>query len=167
MTPQEKEEVLSDFKQNKVQILVATSVVEVGINVPNATIIIIEGAERFGLAQLHQLRGRVIRSSYQPYCLVFAESKSQKTTERLKALTTAKNGFELAEYDLKIRGAGELGGGKQWGVSDIGMEALKNIKMVEAARTESQKIIAESPDLKKYPLLLEKIISNEKHIHFE
>ena len=153
MTPQEKEEVLSGFKENKIQILVATSVVEVGINVPNATIIIIEGAERFGLAQLHQLRGRVIRSSHQPYCLVFAESKSQKTTERLKALTTAKNGFELAEYDLKIRGAGELGGGKQWGVSDIGMEALKNIKMVEAARTESQKIIAESPDLKKYPLL--------------
>ena len=167
MTPQEKEEVLSDFKQNKVQILVATSVVEVGINVPNATIIIIEGAERFGLAQLHQLRGRVIRSSHQPYCLVFAESKSQKTTERLKALTTAKNGFELAEYDLKIRGAGELGGGKQWGVSDIGMEALKNIKMVEAARTESQKIIAESPDLKKYPLLLEKIANNGKQIHFE
>ena len=167
MTPQEKEEVLSDFKDNKIQILVATSVVEVGINVPNATIIIIEGAERFGLAQLHQLRGRVIRSSHQPYCLVFAESKSQKTTERLRALTGAKNGFELAEYDLKIRGAGELGGGKQWGVSDIGMEALKNIKMVEAARTESQKIIAESPDLGKYPLMLEKIANNGKQIHFE
>ena len=148
MTPQEKEEVLSGFKENKIQILVATSVVEVGINIPNATIIIIEGAERFGLAQLHQLRGRVIRSSHQPYCLVFAESKSQKTTERLKALTTAKNGFELAEYDLKIRGAGELGGGKQWGVSDIGMEALKNIKMVEAARTESQKLSPKAPTLK-------------------
>ena len=167
MTPQEKEEALLKFKDNKINILVATSVVEVGINIPNATIIIIEGAERFGLAQLHQLRGRVIRSSYQPYCLVFAESKSQKTTERLKALTTAKNGFELAEYDLKIRGAGELGGGKQWGVSDIGMEALKNIKMVEAARAESQKIIAESPSLKKYPLLLEKIANNKKQIHFE
>ena len=162
MTPQEKEEVLSDFKQNEIQILVATSVVEVGINVPNATIIIIEGAERFGLAQLHQLRGRVIRSSYQPYCLVFAESKSQKTTERLKALTTAKNGFELAEYDLKIRGAGELGGGKQWGVSDIGMEALKNIKMVEACRTESQKIIAESPSFEKYPLLAQALKNRVK-----
>ena len=167
MTPQEKDDVLSDFKNNKIQILVATSVVEVGINIPNATIIIIEGAERFGLAQLHQLRGRVIRSSYQPYCLVFAESKSQKTTERLKALITAKNGFELAEYDLKIRGAGELGGGKQWGVSDIGMEALRNIKMVEAARTESQKIIAESPDLKNYPLLAQALKNRVKQIHFE
>lgn len=167
MTPQEKEEALSDFKDGKIQILVATSVVEVGINVPNATIIIIEGADRFGLAQLHQLRGRVIRSSHQPYCLVFSESRSQKTTERLKALTSAKNGFELAEYDLRIRGAGELGGNKQWGVSDIGMEALKNIKMVEAARAESQKIIAESPDLKKYPLLAVKITNGGKKIHFE
>jgi len=167
MTPFEKDGVLSDFKDNKIQILVATSVVEVGINAPNATIIIIEGAERFGLAQLHQLRGRVIRSSYQPYCFVFAESKSQKTTERLKALIGAKNGFELAEYDLKIRGAGELGGGKQWGVSDIGMEALKNIKMVEAARTESQKIIAESPGLEKYPLLAQTLKNRVKQIHFE
>ena len=167
MTPPEKEKVLSDFKNNKIQILVATSVVEVGINAPNATIIIIEGAERFGLAQLHQLRGRVIRSSYQPYCFVFAESKSQKTTERLKALTTAKNGFELAEYDLKIRGAGELSGGKQWGVSDIVMEALRNIKMVEAARTESQKIIAESPILENYPLLAQALKNKTKQIHFE
>src|SRR3989338_6824094 len=167
MTPPEKENVLSDFKDNKIQILVATSVVEVGINAPNATVIIIEGAERFGLAQLHQLRGRVIRSSYQPYCFVFAESKSQKTIERLKALTTAKNGFELAEYDLKIRGAGELSGGKQWGISDIGMEALRNIKMVEAARTESQKIIAESPGLEKYPPLAQALKNRVKQIHFE
>lgn len=170
MLPNEKEKILSAFKENKIQILVATSVVEVGINVPNATIIIIEGAERFGLAQLHQLRGRVIRSSYQPYCLVFVsqpKAGSQKTTERLKALTGAKSGFELAEYDLKIRGAGELGGGKQWGMSDIGMEALKNIKMVEVARAESQKIIAESPDFGKYPLIAEKINKQIKHIHFE
>ena len=119
------------------------------------------------MAQLHQLRGRVIRSSYQPYCFVFAESKSQKTIERLKALTTAKNGFELAEYDLKIRGAGELSGGKQWGISDIGMEALRNIKMVEAARTESQKIIAESPGLEKYPPLAQALKNRVKQIHFE
>ncbi len=180
MLPKEKETALDDFKNNRTQILVATSVVEVGINIPNATIIIIEGAERFGLAQLHQLRGRVIRSEHQSYCYIFtsqpkagpplaekSQSAGWRTTERLKALTTAKNGFELAEYDLKLRGAGELGGGKQWGVSDIGMEALRNIKMVEAARAESQKIIAESPDLKKYPLLAKALKNRVKQIHFE
>ena len=114
---------------------------------PNATIIIIEGAERFGLAQLHQLRGRVIRSTHQAYCYIFAEAKSEKTIERLKALKTAKNGFELAELDLTLRGSGELGGTKQWGITDLGMEAIKNIKMVEAARTEAIRLIEEDPEL--------------------
>ena len=121
--------------------LVATSVVEVGVNVPNATVIIIEGGERFGLSQLHQLRGRVIRSNHQAYCFVFAETKSDKTVERLRALKTAKNGFELAEFDLKFRGAGDLSGIKQWGVTDIAMDALQNIKLVEAARTEALRIL--------------------------
>lgn len=167
MLPQEKEQALSDFNQNKIQLLVATSVVEVGINVPNATIIVIEGAERFGLAQLHQLRGRVIRSSHQSYCLVFTESRTQKTVSRLRALAGAKNGFELAEYDLKIRGAGKLGGAKQWGVSDLGMEALKNIKMVEAARTEAQKIITEDREINHCPALRDKTNKQQKNIHFE
>lgn len=167
MLPKEKEEALADFKNNKTRILVATSVIEVGIDVPNATVIIIEGAERFGLAQLHQLRGRVIRGNHQPYCLVFTDSRSQKTAGRLKAFATAKNGFELAEYDLQLRGSGELDGGKQWGISDVGMEALKNIKMVEAARTEAQKIIREDAGFKKYPLILEKLSNDGKQIHFE
>lgn len=167
MLPKEKELALSNFNQNKIQLLVATSVVEVGINVPNATIIVIEGAERFGLAQLHQLRGRVIRSSHQSYCFVFTESGTQKTVSRLQALANAKNGFELAEYDLKMRGAGELGGAKQWGVSDLGMEALKNIKMVEAARTEAQKIITEDREFNRYPALQDKINKQPKNIHFE
>ncbi len=165
--PKEKEKILGDFRKNKIQILVSTSVIEVGIDVPNATMIVIEGAERFGLAQLHQLRGRVMRSVYQSYCFVFTDSKSQKTKERLNALISAKNGFELAEYDLQFRGPGELGGGKQWGISDIGMEALKNIKMVEAARTESQKLLKADPELAKYPLILEKIKSQKNNIHFE
>ncbi|KKR78233.1 MAG: protein RecG [Candidatus Nomurabacteria bacterium GW2011_GWA2_40_9] len=101
MSKQKKEEVMQEFTNGEIHILCATSVVEVGVNVPNATIIIIEGAERFGLAQLHQLRGRVIRSNHQAYCYVFAEAKSQKTIDRLKALKTAKNGFELAELELK------------------------------------------------------------------
>lgn len=162
LLPKEKEKVLNDFRDNKIKILVSTSVVEVGIDVPNATVILIEGADRFGLAQLHQLRGRVMRSVFQPYCFVFTNSKSAKTKERLKAFVSAKNGFELAECDLELRGAGELGGGRQWGISDIGMEALKNIKMVEAARQESQKIISEDPKLKNYPLILERI-KNSKY----
>lgn len=167
MTPTEKEKNMLDFAEHKTDILVATSVVEVGVNVPNATMIVIEGAERFGLSQLHQLRGRVIRSNHQAYCFVFAESSGTKTVARLKALSTAKNGFELAEFDLSQRGSGELYSGRQWGVSDLAMDALQNIKMVEAAREESKKIIAEDLELKKYPLLKNELEKSENKIHFE
>jgi ATP-dependent DNA helicase RecG len=168
MSADEKEEIMDEFEQGKIHILVATSVIEVGVNVPNSTMIVIEGAERFGLAQLHQLRGRVIRSNHQAYCFVFAEGKSAKTVQRLKAFKTAKNGFELAEYDLQLRGAGELSGGKQWGISDVGMEALKNIKMVEAARNEALAIITKDENLNNYPLLQEVIGHRKsKEIHFE
>ncbi len=162
-----KEQVMNDFRDGKIKILVATSIIEVGIDVPNATVIIIEGAERFGLAQLHQLRGRVMRSCHQPYCFIFTETNSLKSRSRLKALLKAKNGFELAEYDLKFRGAGELAGRKQWGISDVGMEALKNLKMVEAARTEAQDLLKSDPELKSYPLLAEKITQQNTDIHFE
>ncbi len=167
MSKEKKEEVMADFTSGRINILCATSVVEVGVNVPNATIIIIEGAERFGLAQLHQLRGRVIRSTHQAYCYIFAEAKSEKTIERLKALKNAKNGFELAELDLTLRGAGELGGTKQWGITDLGMEAIKNIKMVEAARTEAIRLIEEDPELSRYPLLKQKVRSKTEEFHFE
>lgn len=168
MKPSEKEKVMNDFKEKKIDILVATSVVEVGVNVPNATIIVIEGAERFGLAQLHQLRGRVIRSNHQAYCYVFADTKTDKTLNRLKALKEAKNGFELAEFDLKFRGTGELYGQKQWGISDIGMEAIKNLKMVEAARTEAKNMIEKDSSLGDYPLLEQKLSRRQSEsIHFE
>ncbi|OGI98255.1 hypothetical protein A3H53_03895 [Candidatus Nomurabacteria bacterium RIFCSPLOWO2_02_FULL_40_10] len=167
MSKEKKEEVMEDFTGGKIHILCATSVVEVGVNVPNATIIIIEGAERFGLAQLHQLRGRVIRSTHQAYCYIFAEAKSDKTIARLKALKTAKNGFELAELDLTLRGAGELGGTKQWGITDLGMEAIKNIKMVEAARTEAIRLIEQDSELLKYPLLKAKVKQKVSEFHFE
>ncbi|MFA6273449.1 MAG: ATP-dependent DNA helicase RecG [Candidatus Paceibacterota bacterium] len=166
LKPTEKEEVMADFKNGKLNILVATSVVEVGVNVPNATVIVIEGAERFGLAQLHQFRGRVQRSNYQAYCYVFTESQKGNAVRRLKALEQAANGFELAEQDLKIRGAGELSGARQWGLSDIAMDALKNLKMVEAARAEAQRIITEDPTLKNFPTLAEKIKQAEA-IHLE
>ncbi len=166
MKPTEKDSVLKKFENGQINILVSTSVVEVGVNIPNATNIVIEGAERFGLSQLHQLRGRVLRSNHQAYCYIFTDSKNEYTLERLKALKEAKNGFELAEYDLGLRGAGELIGGKQWGISDLGMEAIKNLKMVEAARNTATEIVASDPELKKCRLISEKIEGVER-IHFE
>jgi len=166
MKPTEKDKVMKEFSDGKIDILVSTSVVEVGVNVPNATVILIEGGERFGLAQLHQLRGRVLRGTHQPYCFVFADSKSDKSIERLRAFKTAKNGFELSELDMAQRGSGELGGGRQWGVSDIAMEALRNIKMVEAARTEAKLLAEEDTELLRYPLLRD-YLAEKKVMHFE
>ncbi len=167
MKPSEKEDVMKNFEEGKIHILVATSVVEVGVNVPNATDILIEGADRFGLALLVHLRGRVLRSTYQSYCFALPESSGEATRNRMKALTTAKNGFELAEYDLALRGAGELGGGKQWGVSDIAMEALKNIKLVEAARTEAVHLIASDPELINHPVLSLRASLADRQMHLE
>jgi len=182
MKSDDKDKVMLDFKTGKIDILCATSVVEVGVNVPNATVIVIEGSERFGLAQLHQLRGRVIRSEHQAYCYVFTGSggtnrnngnnntkkPTAKTAARLKALITAKNGFELAEYDLAQRGAGALSGGKQWGISDIAMDALKNIKMVEAARTEAQNIVDNDSSFVRHHIIAAEIAHRTKKIvHFE
>jgi len=167
MTPKEKDDTMAKFVTHDIDILVATSVVEVGVNVPNATMIFIEGAERFGLSQLHQLRGRVVRSNHQAYCFVCPESKGEPTMARLKALTTAKNGFELAEADLLQRGAGQLGGSKQWGISDIGMEALKNLKLVEAARTEALALVEKDEQLKAYPALKEALRARAGAMHFE
>lgn len=167
LKPKEKEEIMKQFKNGDMHILVSTSVVEVGVDIPNATMMLIEGGERFGLAQLHQFRGRVGRGEHQSHCFVFTDSNTQKTRERLRALETAKNGFELAEYDLQFRGAGELSGSRQWGMSDAGMEALKNIKMVEAAREEAAALVAEDPALKNEPLLRERLLRISQKIHFE
>lgn len=163
----DKDATMERFSNHEIDILVATSVVEVGVNVPNATMIFIEGAERFGLSQLHQLRGRVVRSTHQAYCFVCPETRGEKTLARLKALTKAKNGFELAEMDLMQRGPGELSGRQQWGISDIGMEALKNLKLVEAARTEALALIKKDMELKKYPELAEALQARSQTFHFE
>ncbi len=167
MKPSEKDSVMRDFSAGKINVLVATSVVEVGVNVPNATAILIEGAERFGLAQLHQLRGRVMRSSYPPVCFLLPESKSEMSLKRLRALEKSDDGFKLAEADLENRGAGDLFGRKQWGVSDLGMEALKNVKLIQAARTEAQKIVSGNPTLSNYPALAARIMSAEAELHSE
>lgn len=165
MKPKEKDEVMARFLAHEIDILVATSVVEVGVNVPNATVIIIEGAERFGLAQLHQLRGRVQRSTYQPHCFAFIESAS--ASPRLKAFEKSANGFELAEKDLELRGAGELYGRKQWGLSDVAMEALKNMAMVKAARDEAQRLTEEDPKLTSAPALASAVEHKRVTLHFE
>ncbi len=166
MKKEDKEEVMEDFLNKKSDILVATSVVEVGVNVPNATVIIIEHADRFGLAQLHQLRGRVGRAEHQSYCYLFTESSGETTYKRLQALVKAKNGFELAEQDMLARGIGTLNDGKQWGLSDLAMEAIKNPKLVEVARAHARSIIDSDPELHTHPLLLATILEREK-VHME
>jgi len=167
LKPKDKEEIMANFASGKIKILVATSVVEVGVNVPNATSIIIEGAERFGLAQLHQLRGRVFRSSHQAYCYLFTETKSENSIKRLKALAHAKNGFELAELDLALRGAGLLSGEKQWGISDLGMEAIKNINLVTAARQSAQGLTKADPEFKQHPEIAKALAARTRAWHFE
>lgn len=164
MKPQEKDNIMSDFLAHKIDVLVATSVVEVGVNVPNATVIVIEGADRFGLSQLHQLRGRVIRGNHQAYCYLATQSTtSRKSLERLQALKNAKNGFDLAELDLHMRGSGELYGDSQWGISDIGMEAIKNIKLVEAAKQAANVLIDAGP----LPAWIEERAEVKDEVHME
>jgi ATP-dependent DNA helicase RecG len=163
---EEKDGVMSDFLENKYQILVSTSVIEVGVSVANATVMIIEGGERFGLSQLHQFRGRVQRSSYQSYCYIFANTKNEKTLQRLDAIKKAKNGFELAELDLNFRGAGEILGNKQSGISDLAMEAIRNLKMVEFARIEAQKM-AKDQLYKKHKVLNEKLKNIRDKVYME
>ncbi len=167
MKPRDKDEVMRRFTNGELHILVATSVVEVGVNVPNATAIMIEGAERFGLAQLHQLRGRVMRSSHPPVCFLLTESKSDISLKRLRTLEATDDGFKLAEADLENRGAGDLFGRQQWGVSDIGMEALKNPRLIKAAREEARGIVSHDPQLANNTILAERVANSGRELHGE
>lgn len=161
----EKDKIMSDFLANKIQILISTTVIEVGIDVPNATMMIVEGAERFGLAQLWQLKGRIGRSNIQSYCFLFPENPSERARTRLNALLTAKNGFELAEKDLEIRGPGELFGLKQSGYLEyLKIARLSDTQIIKETQEAVQKI---ESSLKKYPLLLEKVKKLTKIIHLE
>jgi ATP-dependent DNA helicase RecG len=167
MKPDEKDSVMRAFTANKIQVLVATSVVEVGVNVPNATAIMIEGAERFGLAQLHQLRGRVMRSSHPPICFLVPETRGEVAMKRLRAMEKTDNGFILAEADLENRGAGDLYGSRQWGITDIGMEALKNPRLIQAARTEAITTVTADPTLSLYRTLAERVKAAALSMHTE
>jgi len=167
MKSKEKEEIMQEFSDKKTDILVSTSVIEVGIDIQNATVMVIEGADRFGLAQLHQFRGRVGRGEHQSFCFLFTDSTSVKTSKRLKALIKSSNGFELAEQDLKIRGPGELIGVRQSGLPDLAMASLSDFELIKNARYEAEEIIKEGIELKKYPRLAEKLKIFTKKIHFE
>ena len=167
MKPEEKEDVMERFSQGKIDLLVSTSVVEVGIDVPNASIMMIEGAERFGLAQLYQFRGRVGRGEHQSYCFLLTDSYSRKTAQRLRALVSCKNGFELAEEDLKIRGPGNFFGSRQWGIPDLAMSSLKDIFLVEKARNLAKDILEKDPQLRRYPSLARHLVLFRKKVHME
>jgi len=164
----EKEQVMRDFREKKYDILVSTSVVEVGVDIPNATVMMIEGADRFGLAQLHQFRGRVGRDKFQSYCLLFTDSDSQFVRQRLKALVSTQNGFELAEKDLEIRGPGEFYGTRQWGLPDLTMASLMDVELIKECRKEAEKLIAgDSPELTNHPLLADRLKKFQLLVHLE
>lgn len=155
----EKEAAMRAFHSGDTHILVATSVIEVGVDVPNATVIVIEGANRFGLAQLHQFRGRVGRGSAQSYCILVTDSSSPEAEERLRALEQTNDGFALAEKDLEIRGPGEFFGHRQSGLPELQLASLLDMSMVEAARAEATTLFAADPTLSlpEHQLLQERV----------
>lgn len=157
MKGKEKDTVLTAFRKGKLDILVSTPVVEVGIDVPAATVMMIEGAQRFGLAQLHQLRGRVGRGGEQSYCLLFISEKGQKTLRRLKAMEKTNIGMELAELDLKIRGPGEIYGTRQHGFIDLRLASFSDIKLIEKTKKSAEEAMEK---LFSYPILRQKLKSH-------
>ena len=167
MKPAEKERIMLDFKKGEIDILLSTSVVEVGVDVPRATIMMIEGAERFGLSQLHQFRGRVGRSDMQSYCFLFTTDPSMLNRKRLKAMIDCNDGFKLAEKDLEIRGPGSLYGTQQWGIPDMAMQGLSNIFLVEKTRAAAKELLEKDPELKNCPELKERLKQFQTRIHFE
>lgn len=163
----EKDAIMQAMKRGDIDVLVATSVIEVGVDVPNATIMMIEGSERFGLSQLYQFKGRVGRGEHQSFCLLFTDSSSQQTKERLEALVSAKNGFELAEKDLQLRGPGEFMGQSQTGLPDLAMRSLQDLKLVKSAREAAEGILSKDPDLAQHPQLKGVVSRFHDKVHLE
>ncbi len=161
----DKQDVIDRFVAGAIDILVSTTVVEVGVNVPNATVMYIEGADRFGLAQLHQLRGRVGRSDLKSFCLLHTESSSGKAPERLEAMVKSQDGFELAEKDLELRGAGNIFGTAQSGFADFKLATLADVDIMKKARDWAQKVM--NKGLKKYPGISDRLEAEYHEVHFE
>ncbi|MDO8574863.1 MAG: DNA helicase RecG, partial [bacterium] len=136
-------------------------------DVPNAAVMMIEGADRFGLASLYQFRGRVGRSEYQSYCFLLTDSTLASVNERLKAIESAQNGFELAERDLEIRGPGDFAGVRQSGLPDLAMASLTDLKLIEETREAAKNLLATDPALKKYPALASRLSEFRNKIHLE
>ncbi|MFA7365356.1 MAG: ATP-dependent DNA helicase RecG [Patescibacteria group bacterium] len=167
MKTKEKEAVMNSFLENKTKIIISTSVIEVGIDVKNATIMLIEGAERFGLAQLHQFRGRVGRGSNQSYCFLSVENPQEQVLKRLEALKKHQNGLELSLVDLKNRGSGDIYGKIQSGFDNFKFASFFDSEIIKRTRAELDTIIKEDPNLKKYPDLVKKTQKNLAESHLE
>ncbi|MDP3764836.1 MAG: ATP-dependent DNA helicase RecG [bacterium] len=166
LKPPEKEKIMQEFKNKKTDILVSTSVVEVGVDIPNATVMMIEGADRFGLAQLHQFRGRVGRAEHQSYCFLFTESFTKNTAERLKILVESEDGFKLAEKDLEIRGPGQFFGREQSGLPDLAMASLKDTSLIEEVQ-QAVNLFFEKDKIENHPLLSARLSEFKENIHWE
>lgn len=166
MRAEEKAQAMSKFVSGETKILVSSSVIEVGVDVPNATIMIIEDAERFGLAQLHQFRGRVGRGSHQSYCLLFTSSSSEVALKRLNALVHTDDGFKLADTDLEIRGPGDFIGARQHGLPDFKMKNLANLELISRCREAAKKFLAKH-EITEYPLLSSKTGNFDKILNLE
>jgi len=165
MRREEKERIMNSFREKKIHILVSTTVIEVGIDIPNASLMLIENAERFGLAQLHQLRGRIGRGARQSYCFLLTGQKiSPQARQRIKIVCKVKDGFLLAEEDLKLRGPGEFFGTRQWGMLNLKIaDLIKDAQVLYLARKEAFQLVRKDPGLKNYPQLWEEL--NRKFIH--
>lgn len=157
MLPGEKDAVMADFKEGKIQLLVSTTVIEVGVDVPNATVIMIESSDRFGLSQLHQLRGRVGRGQYKSTCILLTDNATEETRARLKIMSSLHDGFAIAEEDLKMRGGGDFFGSRQSGLPPLKVADLySDRQLLGDSSNAAKEILKNSPDLSEYPVLKEK-----------
>ncbi|KKT94100.1 MAG: ATP-dependent DNA helicase RecG [Candidatus Andersenbacteria bacterium RIFCSPHIGHO2_12_FULL_46_9] len=167
LKPLEKQSIMNNYFAGAIQLLVSTAVVEVGVDVPNATCMIIEGAERFGLAQLHQFRGRIGRGTHQSFCYLFPSTDEAAANERLLTLAKTTDGFTIAEADLRLRGPGEAYGLSQSGFNDLQVASLLDYATINIARNEADKLLERDPHLLKYPILQKKVAQKNLVAHFE